>query len=471
MTYADFIAEKGQDEYLAFLARKAVAAPMRGMENAPTLASHLFGFQRACVEFALQAGSSGLFLDTGLGKTECQLEFAEQARNASNGRALILTPLAVAQQTCKRGHKYGYQTRVIRSQDEVGEGINICNYDRVEGLDPDSFGAVTFDEASIFKSFGGKTAAKMIQMFDRHRWRLPATATPAPNDHMELGQYADLLGIMAPNEMLSRWFINDASTASQQWRLKGHAVNDFWNWMASWSRMASMPSDLGFDDAGYELPPLQIIRHMAAESALSKNPDDLFGMTDLSATNVHAVKRQTSEARAKVIADLTGADRESWVIWCDTDYEADALKAAMPDAMEVRGSMSIERKEAGLAAFEDGSARRLITKPSVAGFGLDWSFCARTAFVGRSYSYETWYQAVRRFWRFGQKREVQVHLAVAEGEDHIGRVIDRKASDHRQMKAAMREAMKRAQGRSSQVKIPYNPAYEALIPQWLLTKA
>jgi len=458
-------------EYLDFLARKAVKAPRRGIDRVPDLAPHLFPFQRHCAEFALRAGAAGVFFDTGLGKTEIQLEWCQRALEASNGRALILTPLAVAQQTKRRADRWGYTARVIREQSEAGLGINICNYDRLDKLEPAFFGAVSLDEASILKSFTGKTTRRLIETFKGLRFKLVATATPAPNDHMELGNYAEFLEVMAANEMLSRFFINDTSTASQQWRLKGHAISAFWDWMASFSRMAEKPSDLGDDDDGFILPPFEVQRHRAKDTALDRDLADMFGAPVLSATTLHDVKRQTSAARADAAASAVASDpRRPWIIWCDTDYEADALKQAIPDAIEIRGSQSIEEKEERLAAFETG-AHKLIAKPSMCGFGLDWSHCARMAFVGRSYSYETWYQAVRRCWRFGQKEKVVVHLIVAEGEAEIGRVIDRKAGDHAEMKAAMRAAMRRASGGITETKLAYLPTNKARLAPWLKSAA
>lgn len=456
-------------DYQQFLDRKALRAPLRGMDRTPELASHLFPFQAHCVDHHLRVGAGGCFLDTGLGKTEVQLEFCQQAIEATNDWALILTPLAVAGQTKRRADKYGYEARVIRDQSEAGPGINICNYDRLDRIDPAEFGVISLDEASIIKNMFGKMRASIVDAFKGYRFKLAATATPAPNDHMEIGNYAEFLEIMAANEMLSRFFINDTSTASQEWRLKGHAERPFWDWMASWSRMAEKPSDLGlFSDDGYDLPPFEIIRHRARDSRIDNELADMFGMVSLSATNLHDVKRQTIEARAEKAADAVGAEMsEPWIIWCDTDYEADALKSAIPSAIEIRGSQSIDEKEEKIAAFETGEARHVIGKPSMMGFGLDWSHCARMAFVGRSYSYETWYQAVRRCWRFGQKRTVKVHLIVAEGESEIGRVIDRKSTDHHRMKNAMRAAMQRAQGKSSAVKVAYEPNKIARLPVWI----
>lgn len=454
-------------DYAIFLAGKAPRAIASGM-TPHAMHGAMFDYQQAVTGFCLEQGRAGLFLDTGLGKTICELEWALQAGDATNGRALILTPLAVARQIEAEANRFGGfgGARVIREQSEARAGISICNYDRLDKLDLDSFGAVVLDESSILKSFSGKTSRALINACASHRFRLAATATPAPNDHMELGQHAEFLGIMSAMEMLARFFINDTSTASQQWRIKRHGEEAFWNWMASWSRCAGTPEDLGFDGSRHVLPALEIIRHKAAGDV--RAPIGGLFAADISATTLHDVKRQTAEARADAVAALVAAEpNEAWVVWCDTDYEADALAARMPHAVEVRGSMTTDAKEDALAAFAEGQAKIIITKPAICGYGLNWQHAARMAFAGRSFSYEAWYQAVRRSWRFGQSRPVHVHLIVAEGEDQIGRVIDRKAGDHETMKRAMAAAMKRAMGRSSEVKVPYNPTHKGKMPSWL----
>lgn len=455
-------------DYAEFLAGKSPAAPASGMATVPRLSSHLFKHQSVCADFALRAGASGCYLDTGLGKTGVELEFSAHAAEVTNGFALIECPLAVAGQIAREGRRFGYDARVIRDQSEARPGINICNYDRHSKLDPKAFGSVACDEAGILKSFTGVTTRTLIRDFAATRFKMAATATPAPNDHMELGQQAEFLGIMPSNEMLMRWFISD-QTEMGRYRLKHYAVEAFWDWMASWARMGEKPSDLGGDDAGFDLPPLQIHRHRAI-GHIKPIGEGLFGSADqISATGMHRVKRQTAGERAKVVAELASSDSEPWVLWCDTDYEADAIVALLPGIGEVRGSHPIERKERTIEAFLDGTTRVLLTKPSICGWGLNLQHCANTAFVGRSFSYEAWYQAIRRLWRFGQQRSVHAHLVVAEGEDAIGRVIDRKAGDHAKMKAAMNSAMHRALGRSAGVKVAYDPQHFARIPEWLLT--
>jgi hypothetical protein len=459
------------EDYAAFLAGKAVSAPLRGLSDVPALASHLFPFQRASVDFGLRAGSWGCYLYTGMGKTRCELEWSKHAAAASNGWALILTPLAVARQIEAEGLRLGYDVRVIRRQEDAGPGINVCNYDRLSLLDADAFGSVALDEAGILKSFTGSTSRALRATFAGHRWRMAATATPAPNDHAEIAMQSDFLGVMSRDEMLVRWFINDAGD-TKSWRLKGHAVDPFYDWMSSWSRMAEHPRDLGDDVPGFDLLPFHVHRHRTADVSLPVGDGLLFGVPEMSATTMHDVKRATASVRAHVARGLVFDQRtEPWLVWVDTDYEADAVMAELRSApggvREVRGGMAVEDKESAIAAFLDGTARVLVTKPSIAGWGLNLQHCARMAFVGRSFSYELWFQAVRRCWRFGQTRPVDVHLAVAEGEDAIGRVIDRKGADHDRMTDAMRSAMQRALGRESARRVAYNPTHAGRLPAWM----
>jgi hypothetical protein len=453
-----------RQEYRDFLARKAPRALAAGIEPG-AMNPALFDFQRDVTAFCLRQGRAALFLDTGLGKTICELEFASQAARHTGKPALLLTWLSVARQIEREAFRFSYDARVIRDQSEALPGINICNYDRLDRIDPSAYGCVVLDESSVIKSFTGATTRRLIQDFQGVPFKLCATATPAPNDHMELGQHAEFLEVMASNEMLARWFISD-QTQMGKYRLKHHGVDAFWDWMASWSRMAETPADLGYDASRFVLPPLHVHRHKAA-GTVKIETDGLFA-GPVSATNLHDLKRQTAESRADLVAGLVANEPDdAWVVWCDTDYEADALASRIPEAVEVRGSQTIEKKEAGLADFAEGRSRVIISKPSIAGFGCNWQHAARQAFVGRSFSYEAWYQAVRRSWRFGQQRPVHVHIAVAEGEDQIGRVIDRKASDHATMKRAMAQAMLRARETSSAVKIAYNPTHEGKLPKWL----
>lgn len=449
-------------EYSDFLAGKRPRAKPDGISPGP-MPAHLFDFQRDVVAFALKQRRAALFLDTGLGKTACMLEWCAQA--IGDGAALILTPLAVARQIEREGRRWGYDIRVVRSADDVRPGINVCNYDRLDKLNPAVFDAVALDESSILKSLHGATRRELTEAFSATRFRLCCTATPAPNDHMELGNHAEFLGIMSSQEMLTRWFINDTATASQSWRLKGHARGAFWDWVASWARCAETPADLGYDASRYVLPPMQVTRHRAA-GEIKPEEGSLFA-GDLSATNMHAVKRQTADSRADAVAALVAAEPdEPWIVWLDTDYEADAVMAKLPSAIDLRGSMTAERKEAAIESFL-AAPHILVTKPGIAGAGLNFQHCARVAYVGRSFSYEAWYQSVRRCHRFGQTRPVHVHLIVAEGEGQIGRVIDAKSAGHSEMKREMAAAMKRGTGTQSTVRVKYNPTKTVEIAKWL----
>ena len=429
------------------------------------LAAHLFPYQAECVRFLLRMGSGGLFLDTGLGKTLCELEWAEHARVATNGRALILAPLAVAPQFAAEGRRFGYDVRVIRDQSEAGDGINICNYDRLDRIEPESFGAVSLDESSILKNFTGRTSRDLIAAFSGHRFRLSATATPAPNDHMELGQHSQFLGAMDSSEMLARWFIADQRDMGR-YRLKRYAVESYWSWVASWARCISKPSDLGYSDDGFALPPLNLHQHIVAQDITADTNGALFRLPDTSATQIHREKRITADSRAERIAEVVKAEpSEPWIVWVETDYEADAVMKYLPNAMEVRGSMPADLKERRLVQFtEEGGV--IVTKPSIAGFGLNWQHCARVAFAGLSFSYEQFYQAVRRCWRFGQTRAVEVHVAMADTEEAIWRTIQRKQGDHEEMKLQMYAAMRRAVEIRG-VKLNYQPTLSANLPAWL----
>ena len=454
------------EDYTAFLRSKAPRVASVGIEPAE-MHSSLFDYQREVAAFCIRKGRAALFLDTGLGKSACILEWCEQMARAGNGYALILTPLAVAKQFEREAQKFGYSARVVRSDDDVRPGTNVCNYDRLDLLRPERFCAVALDESSVLKSFAGKTTRALIATFKDTPYKLCATATPAPNDHMELGNHAEFLGIMQSNEMLARWFISD-QTQMGRYRLKGHAINDFWDWIASWARCAENPSDLGFDGSKFILPAMHAHRHKTFGD-IRPAAGSLF-VEDMSATNIHRIKRQTADARADAASSLVHAESaEPWLVWTDTDYEADSVKRRLPDAIELRGSMTASAKETAIERFLAGR-ETLITKPSIAGMGLNFQHCARMIYVGRTFSYEQFYQSVRRCWRFGQAREVDVHIIVAEGEDQIGRVIDRKAADHAAMKRAMADAMKRS-AQKSEVKVPYNPTHIGRLPTWLKSAA
>lgn len=452
--------------YHDLLAAKTVAFQPAGIESGYDLHPGLFGYQRDVTSFLLASGRGAAFLDTGLGKSFVALEWGRIVAAHTGKPVLMLAPLAVAPQHVREAGKFGLEARVVRDQSEVGPGINVTNYAKVDHFDPAAFGGVILDESSIIKNFTGATTRKLIAMFAAVPFRLATTATPAPNDHMELGQHSQFLGVMASNEMLTRWFIAD-QTNMGRYRLKGHAVRPFWNWVASWARCVGKPSDLGHSDDGFVLPPLNMHRHVVAADVTIDSGEFLFRIPETSATSIHAEKRLTVADRARRIAEIVnGEPGESWVVWCDTDYEADALTARIPDAVEVRGSHSDAVKEERLVGFSEGRYRVIVSKPTIAGFGLNWQHCARVAFVGLSFSYEQFYQAVRRCWRFGQTRPVECHVAMADTERAIWDVISRKSGDHEAMKREMTAAMARAHERRT-VKIDYRPTQPTRLPAWL----
>jgi superfamily II DNA or RNA helicase len=460
--------------YEELLANKRPVTHGRGLSNYGTINPMLFPFQREMVEWALQLGKAAIFADCGLGKGPCQLEWARHI--AEHGRVLILAPLAVSQQTVREGEKFGVDVHYAKDQSEVKGPITISNYERAERFDPTQFIGVVNDESGILKSYMGKTKQYLMSAFAGVKHKLCLTATPAPNDHLELGNHCHYLGVMTSSEMISRWFINDTSHfGTCTYRLKHYAVAPFWDWVSSWARCVGVPSDLRdcYDDTAYQLPELEIHRHIVDVDITVDRGEHLFRMSKLSATDVHKERRRTAADRARCIADLVAAEpHEQWLVWCDTNYEADelikAFKAANLQHIEVRGSQSLDTKESKLESFSSGAERILITKPKIAGFGLNWQHCARVAYIGPTFSWEAWYQSIRRAWRFGQKRPVQVHIAMAPTEVEIWSVLMRKKKDHEVMQKNMFAAMRRAQHKADSV-MPYNPDVRVRFPEWLRT--
>ena len=451
-------------EYRDFIATRAVKSERHGF-TPDAHNQHLKTHQTAVVNSALERAASACFLDTGLGKSLIELEFATQCAEETRKPSLILTPLAVAGQMVREGQKFGIDARQIREQSEVGAGVMVANYERLPKLDPESFGAIVLDESSILKSFGGKTSLAIREAFAGHRWKLAATATPSPNDHMELGQHSDFLGIMPGPEMLSRWFIADQSKMGK-YRLKGHAVKPFWEWVASWSKCATLPSDLGGDDAGYVLPDVKAQLHQVAADR-TQNVEDglLFRIPEMSATSFHREKRLTLRQRCELAAELATHDKPV-TVWCETNEESETLVKLIPDAIEVHGSLSPDEKEARLLGFADGDYRAMVTKPKLAGFGVNWQHCAHAVFASISFSYEQHYQAVRRSHRFGQSEQVVNDIVISDTEAPVWQVLDRKSREHERMKREMAIAMKRL-GSSSELRKSYGDRSSLTFPDWL----
>jgi hypothetical protein len=464
------------DQYRAIIARKRVAFEARGFTDIKDSELHpmLFDHQRHGVEFALRAGCSALFYDTGLGKALMALAWGDTVVKRTNKPVLMLAPLAVAMQLSREAEKFGIDAKLSRfGTPPSNPCIAITNYERLEKFDPNDYAGVILDESSILKSFNGATTKKLSATFNQMPYRLACTATPAPNDHSELGTHSEFLGALSQSQMLVRWFIHDSMNTGT-WRMKGHAVQDFWDWVASWARCVSKPSDLGFSDDGFILPELNVKRHIVeADRTINAGEEKngqslLFRMPNTSATSIHTEKRLTKEDRAAKVAELIGNEPdEPWVIWVDTDYDAEAVRAALPDVVEVSGKMKIDQKEERLDGFSRGEVKRLLTKTKIAGMGLNWQHCARQCFAGLSFSYEAYYQAIRRSWRFGQTRPVHAHVVCADTEAAIWDVVSRKAGDHEHMKAEMSAAMKRAVRQARELS-DYDPNQEAKLPAWLV---
>lgn len=462
----------GLAEYHAMIDRSRGAFQPRGFDGDFDLPQGLFPHQKSCVEFALRAGSSAMFLDTGLGKTRAALAWGQEVIDRTNKPVLMLAPLGVTGQHRKEASDIGIDAVVSRDGGPQSARIVIANYERLHLFDATDFSGIILDESSILKSFTGQTTKKLIETFSRTPYRLCCTATPAPNDHTELGTHSEFLSVLSRDQMLMRWFLHDSADTGT-WRLKGHGVRPFWDWVASWARCVSKPSDLGFSDAGFEMPELIMHRHLVAADRTQKagvekdGQAHLFRMPDMSATSVHTEKRLTCAARADAVAGIVAsAPNDPWTVWVETDYDADAVMAAIPDAVEVRGSMTADQKEDRLTAFSEGKVRVLVTKASIAGFGLNWQHCAHTVFAGMSFSYEAFYQAVRRHWRFRQTRPVNCHVVFADTEAAIWDVVSRKAGDHDAMKSEMMQSMARACKAEKRLR-SYEPSTGRVLPSWM----
>lgn len=424
-------------DYADFLASKRRLPPSIGRTVDPSdVHPFLHPWQAEIVTWAVRRGRAALWEDTGLGKTVQSLEWAR----LSGDTALIVAPLAVSAQTVREAAKLGIDARYVRSGDAItGPGIWVTNYEMVERFDPAELDAVVLDEASILKAHDGKTRLRLIEHFANVPRRLACTATPAPNDPEELTNQAEFLGVATRVDMLSAYFIHD----DQGWRVKGHARESMFDWMASWAMAVRRPSDLGYPDDGYELPGIEVIPELLpveieAEGQLF--PTDLGGVSGRA-----RIRKQTLNARCERAAELVAAEPdEPWLLWCDLNDEADLLATLIPGAVNVHGSMSPDEKTEHLLAFADGEIRTLVSKTSICGHGMNWQHAARMQFVGLRDSFESMYQAVRRCHRYGQTRPVRVHLVLSELEAQIADNVSRKEREAEALRAGLVAAMRRA---------------------------
>lgn len=423
--------------YAALLARKARSVPPAGVEvNPGDLNPFLHGWQREIVSWALRVGRAAIWADTGLGKTVMQIEWAHRL----GGTVLVVAPLAVCAQTVREAAKLGVDTAYVRDPAAIcGPGVWVTNYEMAHHFDARALTGVVLDEASILKQSDGKTRTALIEQFRDVPFRLACTATPAPNDPEELTSQAEFLGHMTRVNMLSAYFVHDADG----WRPKGHARGPMMRWMASWALAIRRPSDMGYPDEDYILPGLDVIPEVLPVDVV---PDGQLFATDLGGVGGRAaVRRSTLDARVGRAVDLVrGEPDEPWLLWCGLNDEANALAAALPGSVNVHGGMAPEQKAEALLGFADGAIKTLITKPSLASFGLNWQHCARMAFVGLSDSYETYYQAIRRCYRYGQRRVVRAHVIVSELESQIAANVARKETEASALTAALVAEMQRA---------------------------
>ena len=424
-------------DYAEFIGRKTQDGSFDGFDPV-FMPDYLFGFQQSLVDWATRKGKSALFEDCGLGKTLQQLVWAENVVRHTNKPVLILTPLAVSAQTVAEAHKFDIEAHRSMAG-EVHSGINVTNYERLHYFNPDEFSGCVCDESSILKNFDGARRGEITEFMRKMRYRLLCTATAAPNDYIELGTSSEALGELGYMDMLNRFFKNDQGNSiramafggraqlddAAKWRFKGHAEQAFWRWVCSWARAIRKPSDLGFDDSDFILPPLKETEHMVEANKLAEGM--LFALPAVGLKEQRDERRRTVDERCEKAASLVNDTGQPALVWCHLNDEGDLLEKLIPDCQQVSGKDSDESKEEKFMAFANGDLRVLVTKPKIGAWGLNFQHCAHvTSFP--SHSFEQYYQGVRRCWRFGQKRPVHVDIITTEGEQSVLKNLQRKAA-------------------------------------------
>lgn len=448
--------------YTDFIYSKSVRPTSHGLDiPINQLNPLLYDFQRDIVRFALAKGRSAIFADCGLGKTAMQLEWAHQIANHTGGSVLILAPLAVAEQTVREGEKFGIHVHIARNQSDVTAPICITNYEKLDHFTASAFEGVVLDESSILKSFSGKIRTDILDRFSHTPFKLACTATPAPNDYMEIGNHAEFIGSMSRSEMLSMFFVHDGGETSK-WRLKGHAESLFWEWMASWSVFITNPKDLGYTAIGYDLPLLNQTEVFAdGEKPTTET---------LTLTQRRDARRDSLSIRCKNAADLVNTSDEQWLVWCDLNAESEMLSSMIDGAVEVTGSDKDEHKAAAMMDFAARKIKCLVTKPSIAGFGMNWQNCHNMIFTGLSDSFEQYYQAVRRCWRFGQTQPVNVHIILSSKEGTVLENIHRKQTDFEKMQRILssytKDSTRENLHRTEHISTIYTPTDKMHLPNW-----
>lgn len=460
-----------QTQYLEFLQRKKRDFKVAGFEvEKSELNSNLFEWQKDIVRWALKKGKSALFWDCGLGKTISQLSWAQKVYEHTNKPVIVVAPLAVAEQTRAEGEKFGIDCAVVRERGQIINGINITNYEILQHFEPSDFSGVVLDESSILKSYDGETKKAILNFFSHTEYKLSCTATPSPNDYMELGNQAEFLGVMSRNEMLAEFFVHDGKNTSS-WRLKGHAEDKFWEWMSTWAIVLSNPSEIGYDGSKFVLPLMKINQITTSSELQNMSGDQMILYAEAQTLSERRNARRGSlQQRCKAASELVEKDPNSqWIFWVDFNAEADELKRLMPKAVEVRGTDTPDYKATTLSDFSNGKIQILISKPSIAGYGLNWQECHNMVFVGLSDSYEMFYQAVRRCWRFGQKQEVNVYIVSSELEGIVRENIERKERQNTLMHDKMVQFTLKSLGKYNnceRMTNDYNPQIKMILPDW-----
>ena len=432
----------------------------------------LFDWQNDVVRWALRKGKCAIFTGCGSGKTRMQLQWAQKVHEHTGKPVLILCPLAVAQQTKREGVACDIEVTVVRNQGQCVNGINVTNYEMLPHFEPEKFSGIVLDESSILKQKMGKTSLSLRELFERTPFKLCCTATPAPNDFMELGTHAEFLGVMKQTEMLATFFVHDGGE-TQKWRLKGHAEKKFLEWVAGWACCFERPQDIGYDDAGYDIPELRVheVSVESTDTVLADGQVMMFAPVGSTLLERRSARRNSLEDRVAKAAEIANGTDDQVLVWCDLNSESKALSESIRDCVEVEGSMPLEQKENGIISFLDGGKKCLVSKASICGWGLNAQNCHKMIFVGLSDSFEAYYQAVRRCWRFGQKYPVDVYIVISDAEGNVKKNIERKQADAERMVAELvKQTKERLMSDLHRTKRDVDEYYafeEMEVPEWL----
>ena len=453
--------------YIEFLKTKISVAQDSGFDvDSETLPKKLYPYQSDLVRWGCKKGKAALFTMTGTGKTAMQVSWADQVSKRGHN-VLILAPLAVSKQTVREAMTFGISVNQCKTSDDVASGVNITNYEKLHHFDPSKFGGIVLDESSIIKAYDGKTRKHILDFARNIPYRLACTATPSPNDYMELGNHSEFLGVMSYTEMLSTFFVHDGGDTSK-WRLKGHAEESFWRWLSSWGVFLTKPSDLGYSDEGFVLPQLKTHQHVVQSNAPEGS---LFAFEAKGLQERRAARKESLDNRVSMAVEIVNQSRKPFFVWCGLNAESTMLKQLIPGSVEVTGSDSDEHKEKAMMDFAAGKIEVMISKPSICGFGMNFQVCADTAFVGLSDSFESLFQSTKRFHRHGQTREVNRHLIISEAEGSVLTNVQRKEREFESMIQNMVGHTKNMNmtniQRTTNQKIDYVAHESISLPPWL----